>query len=80
MKAANEQLWVIFAVAFDDTAADSADASVEPYVGKELIDSVEDAAFTAFLRGGTILTCFRGDERTAEATRDAIEAEVLRRR
>jgi len=74
---AGKSFWVIYVVAFDDTS-DSPDAVVEPYVGRELIESAEDAPLAALLRGGQVVATLEADEQTAEFARASVEAEVLR--
>jgi hypothetical protein len=79
-------VWVIYFVGFDDTC-DDADSLVQPYVGKERIEVTgspeqiwEEANLTVLARGGTLLAFVTESEAQAEATRQASEAEILRRR
>lgn len=75
---AKAQFWIVYVVAFDDTS-ETPESRVEPFVGKEMIDSLDDAEITALVRGGVLAATLRGNEDEAERTRVAVEAEVLRR-
>lgn len=75
---ANSRVWVIYVVAFDDSAEPSSEP-IEPFVGKEAIENVDDAELAAFLRGGNLAATIRGSESDAERARLAVEQEVLRR-
>lgn len=72
------QVWVIYVVAFDDSQ-ESAGETIEPFVGKEAIENVDDAEMAAFMRGGNLAATIRGTEADAERARLAVEHEVLRR-
>jgi hypothetical protein len=83
---ATRHVWVIYFVGFDD-AAESADTRVEPYVGRERIQTADDAEqihsaaeMAAVLRGGRVVAVVADDEAHAERTRLAIEMEILRYR
>lgn len=71
-------VWVIYVVAFDESA-DPTGETIEPFVGKESIENVDDAEMAAFLRGGNLAATIRGTETDAERARLAVEHEVLRR-
>jgi hypothetical protein len=80
-------LWVIYFVGFDD-ATDDAESRVQPYVGRERIEtSVDDAEqmssdamLAALCRGGRVVAVVGDDEAHAERTRSAIEMEIIRYR
>ena len=74
------KVWVIYVVAFDDSQNQPPDDDqIEPFVGKEVIDNVDDAEIAAFMRGGNLAATIRGNEADAERARVAVEQEVLRR-
>jgi len=79
-------IWVIYFVGFEDSG-DSEDSRVEPYVGRERIETTTDsqqmaadAECTALLRGGRVVAVVGDDEQHAEQTRTAIEMEIMRYR
>ena len=80
-------VWVIYFVGFDDSTGD-ADSAVEPYVGRERIETAAedaeqmaaDAHLTALWRGGRVGAVVADDEAHAERTRAAIEMEIIRYR
>jgi hypothetical protein len=79
-------VWVIYFVGFEDTG-DDAESTVEPYVGRERIETTEaadqmadDAALAALVRGGRVVALVGDDEDDAERTRVAIELEIMRYR
>ncbi|HRK32728.1 MAG TPA: hypothetical protein PLD59_16830 [Tepidisphaeraceae bacterium] len=72
------QVWVIYVVAFDESA-DPTGEVIEPFVGKESIENVDEAELAAFMRGGNLAATIRGTESDAERARLAVEQEVLRR-
>jgi cell division GTPase FtsZ len=72
------RVWVIYVVAFDDST-DPTGEKIEPFVGKESIENVDDAEIAAFMRGGNLAATIRGNEADAERARLAVEQEVLRR-
>ena len=85
-KQKTQVVWVIYFVGFDDST-DDAESTVEPYVGKEKIESTgtpeeiwQEANLVVLARGGTLLAFVTEDETQAEAMRQANEAEILRRR
>mgnify|MGYP000564596511 CR=1 FL=1 len=77
------KVWVIYVVAFDDSQdqqpAGQENDEIEPFVGKEAIENVDDAEIAAFMRGGNLAATIRGTESDAERARVAVEQEVLRR-
>jgi hypothetical protein len=82
----SQVVWVIYFVGFDDSM-DDAESIVQPYVGKERIESSgtpeqiwEEANLAVLARGGQLLAFVTEDESQAEAMRQANEAEILRRR
>ena len=82
----NRNVWVIYFVGFEDTT-DSEESRVEPYVGRERIETTDDAAqmaedaeCAAVLRGGRVVAVVADDEDHAEQTRMAIEMEIMRYR
>jgi hypothetical protein len=85
-KQETQVIWVIYFVGFDDTT-DDADSVVQPYVGKERIESTgspediwQEANLAVLARGGILLAFVTESESQAEAMRQANEAEILRRR
>lgn len=72
------KVWIIYFVAFDETP-DEIGETFEPFVGKEAIESADDAEMAAFIRGGHLAATIKGTEADAERARVAVEAEVLRR-
>jgi hypothetical protein len=84
--AASRFVWVIYFVGYDETGS-SEDEVVEPYVGRERIETTEasdqvaeDAELAALLRGGRVVAVVADDEAHAERTRQAIEMEIMRYR
>jgi len=85
-KLETQVVWVIYFVGFDDST-DDAESIVQPYVGKERIESAGtpeqiwyEANLAVLARGGTLLAFVTEDEIHAEAMRQANEAEILWRR
>ena len=81
-----KNVWVIYFVGFDETG-ESEDQQVEPYVGRERVETSEeiedihaDAECAALLRGGRVVAIVADDEPHAERTRAAIEMEIMRYR
>jgi hypothetical protein len=85
-KSETKHVWVIYFVGFEDTGDDE-ESTVEPYVGRERIETTEDAdqmaddaALAALVRGGRVVALVGDDEADAERTRVAIELEIMRYR
>ena len=81
-----KNVWVIYFVGFDETGQ-SEDQQVEPYVGRERIETTSeaeeiesDAECAALMRGGRVVAVVADDEAHAERTRAAIEMEIMRYR
>ena len=81
-----KNVWVIYFVGFDETGQ-SEDQQVEPYVGRERIETTSeaeeieaDAECAALMRGGRVVAVVADDESHAERTRAAIEMEIMRYR
>ena len=79
-------VWVIYFVGFDETGS-TPEERVEPYVGRERIETASDsesihadAECAALLRGGRVVAVVADDEPHAERTRAAIEMEIMRYR
>ena len=85
-------VWTIYFVGFDETSDGSqdnpSDASVEPHVGYERIETTgdeaqqrADAELAALLRGGQLLLIVEHeDEQSVAAIATAIEKQILRLR
>ena len=81
-----KNVWVIYFVGFDETGQ-SEDQQVEPYVGRERVETTgetedihADAECAALMRGGRVVAVVADDEAHAERTRAAIEMEIMRYR
>jgi hypothetical protein len=74
-----KNVWVIYFVGFDETGQ-SEDQQVEPYVGRERIETTSEAECAALMRGGRVVAVVADDEAHAERTRAAIEMEIMRYR
>lgn len=87
MKTKSQVFWAVYFVGFDYSESDDPESCVEPYVGKERIESnadPEDVWYDVNLailaRGGQLLTIVGDDEFHAEAIRLGKELEILRGR
>jgi len=83
----DKNVWAIFLVGFNDDPADSNDAKVEPYIGKECVpvtgarpeQAWYDVRLAVLARGGQLLTiAATADEAEAEQIRQSAEFAILK--